>query len=157
MAKLDLVRPLLLGVTAGMRSQMPLALLTWAARDGRVDVGRGRPWSPLRSPKVGVAMAVSAAGELIGDKLPQTPSRLDPGPLGGRLVIGAVAGAAVSPGSRRSRVGGAMLGLAGAVAGAYSGYHARAALGQRTGIPDPVWGVVEDGAAIGIGSLALRR
>lgn len=156
MAKLDPTRPLLLGVTAGMRSQMPLALLARDAREGNVNVGRGRPWSLLRSTKVGVATGVSAIGEMIGDKLPQTPSRLDPGPLGGRLVIGAAMGAVVSPGSRRSRVGGALLGVAGAAAGAYGGYHARAALGRGTGIPDPVWGVAEDGIALGIGSLALR-
>ncbi len=152
-----ILKPLLLGITAGMRSQMPLALLARGAHEGHVNVGRGRPWSLLLSPKVGVATGVSAIGEMIGDKLPQTPSRLDPGPLGGRLVIGAVVGAAVSPGSRGSRLGGALLGVAGAAAGAYGGYHARAALGRGTGISDPVWGVAEDGAALGIGSLAVRE
>lgn len=157
MAKLDYARPLLLGIIAGMRSQMPLALLARAAPLGRVNVGRGRPWSLLLSPKVGVATGVSAIGEMVGDKLPQTPSRLTPGPLGGRLVIGAVVGAAISPGSRGSRLGGALLGVAGAAVGAYGGSHARAALGRSTGIPDPVWGLIEDGAALGIGSLALRQ
>lgn len=153
----SMLKPFFLGVTAGMRSQMPLALLALAARQGRVNVGRGRPWSLLRSPKMGGILCLSAAGEMIGDKLPATPSRLEPGPLGGRLVFGAVAGAAVSPGSRGSRLGGALLGLAGAAAGAYGGYHARSILGQRTDVPDPFWGMVEDGAAIGIGSLAVRR
>lgn len=156
MAKINVKESLLLGMTAGMRSQLPLALLARGAHDARVDVGRGRPWSLLDSRKVGLALGVSAIGEMVGDKLPQTPSRLEPGPLGGRLVIGAVVGAAVSPGSWGSRVGGAMLGLAGAAAGAYGGYHARAALGQRTDVPDLVWGVAEDGMALALGSMALR-
>lgn len=157
MAKLEIARPLLLGVTAGMRSQMPLALLSYAARHGQVNVGSGSPWNLLRSSKVELITGLSAIGELVGDKLPATPSRLEPGPLGGRLAMGALAGTAASPGSRGARCRGALLGVIGVAAGAYGGYQARSALGRNTNIPDPVWGIVEDSIAFGIGAQGMRR
>ena len=157
MGKSELARSFLLGITAGMRSQMPLALVAYAARQGQVSVGSGQPWRWLRSSKIGAITGVLAMGELVGDKLPATPSRLEPGPLGGRLVIGAVAGAAVMPGNRRSRALGALLGVVGAATGAYGGYQARALLGRSGNLPDPFWGVVEDGVAVGISGWALRR
>lgn len=157
MATPAIKRPLLLGITAGMRSQLPLALLALASRRGLLNVGPEPPWTWLRLPKVGIATGLLAAGEIMNDKLPITPSRLEPAPLGGRLTFGALAGAACSPAERGSRLQGALLGAAGAGMGAYGGYRLRAALGKDTGLPDPVWGAVEDGVALGIGFLALQR
>ncbi len=157
MAKPAITRPLLLGILAGMRSQIPLMLLALASRRGRVNVGSGAPWGWLRSSKVGIATSLLAAGEVVSDKLPIVPSRLEPAPLGGRLTFGALAGAACSPARRGSRLRGALLGAAGAGMGAYGGYRLRAMLRRDTGVPDPVWGAVEDGIALGIGFLALKR
>ncbi len=58
------------------------------------------------------------------------------------------------PGAHRAL--GAVLGAGGAVLGAQAGYHARAALGRATGIPDPVWGAVEDAAAVTLGMGVLH-
>ncbi|MGH2616769.1 MAG: DUF4126 family protein [Thermomicrobiales bacterium] len=145
------------GMIAGMRTQLPLALLALAASRGRFADGSEAPLSLLRSPVVARVLALSAAGELIVDKLPFTPSRLDPGPLFGRLLIGGVAGAAITAEARDSAVLGAALGAAGAFVGAQSGYHARAWLGRATDVPDPVWGAVEDATAIALGLLLLRE
>lgn len=130
-----------------MRSALPLALL---ARSGAAG-----PLAPaLRARWARPATALAAAGELMADKLPATPSRLDPGPLGGRLVVGATTGAVMAAGRGRSRLLGAVLGAAGAGLGAWAGYTARAALGRTTGVPDPVWGAVEDLVAVGLGRAA---
>lgn len=145
-----------LGVVAGMRSQLPLALLAIAASRDQFAAGSESPLHLPRTPVVQRVLAVSAAGELIADKLPFTPSRLSPGPLVGRMFFGGLAGAAIATAARRSPMLGAVLGAGGAVIGAQTGYQTRVALGRVTGLPDPVWGAAEDIAAIGLGLLVLR-
>lgn len=137
-----------LGVVAGMRSQLPLALLAVGAGRGRFAVAAEGPLRVLGSPVVQRLLVLAAVGEIVFDKLPFLPSRLTPGPLIGRMLFGGLAGAAVASETRRSPVLGAVLGAGGAVLGAQAGYHARVALGDATGIPDPVWGAVEDAAAV---------
>jgi uncharacterized membrane protein len=144
-----------LGVVAGMRSQLPFALLAVAANRGDFAAGAGRPLSWLRSRRALAGLGLAAGGELIGDKLPKTPSRLEPVPLAGRLAIGGAAGAALARQGDWSLGLGAGLGSAGAALGAYAGYHLRALAGQKTGLPDPVWAVVEDVVAVALGASAV--
>lgn len=93
---------------------------------------------------------------MVIDKLPITPSRLNPGSLTGRMVLGAIGGAVISRRWRGSPVGGAVVGGVGAVAGSFAGYHLRKQLGQRTGLPDPLFAVLEDGIALTAASLLVR-
>jgi uncharacterized membrane protein len=155
MSGASMIRPLLLGVTAGMRSQMPLALLSIAANRGRFLAGSGRPWDLLGSREVLVMTGLLATGELVGDKLAITPSRLSPGPLVGRLGLGGFAGAVAARAARGSVVAGVAAGGIGAWIGAQAGYRARVALSRNSSIPDPIWGLIEDVAAAGIRSVAL--
>lgn len=148
---------LALGVVAGMRSQMPLAVQAWKARRGQFAVGGGLPLSVLRSPKALVILSVLAASELVGDKLPFTPSRLEPGGLAARFVIGGLAGGAVALDARRSPAAGVLAGITGAGIGAFSGYHIRRGIVVGTGLPDPVVAVAEDALAIGIAAAAIQR
>lgn len=145
----------LLGVVAGMRTQLPLALLAYAAGNGRFAATDGPPLAWLRRPWVRRLTTVAAAGELIGDKLPMTPSRLDPGPLTGRFLFGALSGCAVAVNCRRSPLIGAALGASGAGLGAYAGYHARKGLGAATSLPDPLIAVGEDAVAVSLGLTAV--
>lgn len=150
-------RAALFGVVAGLRSQTPGALLAlgW---DGAPRRAGWRTWPVLRAKWGRVALVASGVGETIADKLPQTPSRLKPGPLGGRIAFGALAGAALASGGSRDRlVLGGAAGAVGAIAGTYSGYYARTSLGTRTGLPDPIVAVGGDALAIGLGLVALRR
>jgi uncharacterized membrane protein len=146
----------LLGAVAGLRTQLPLALLARAANDGRFAAAAEPPLALLRSPWTQRVTSIAAIAELIGDKLPTTPSRLDPGPLAGRFLFGALAGAAVMANSRRSPLSGALLGAAAACLGALCGYYLRRRLGQLTSIPDPLLGLAEDGVAVTLGIAALR-
>ena len=148
---ISLVQSAGLGVVAGMRSQLPLALLALGAGRGRFATTAKGPLGLLCSPTVQRLLVLSAAGEVVFDKLPFLPSRLDPGPLFGRVLFGGLAGAAVATEARRSLVLGAVLGAGGAVLGTQAGYRARVALGEATGLPDPVWGAVEDVAAVTLG------
>jgi uncharacterized membrane protein len=143
-----LLRSTLVGVVAGMRSQVPLALLSRNAAIYGPDF-LGKRW-------VAVNLYLSAAGEMIVDKLPFVPSRLNPGPIAGRLMFGAASAAVLSRRAGTPIVAGVATGAVGALAGSYAGYHARAWLGKTTGMPDPIWAVVEDGAAVLIGMAATR-
>jgi uncharacterized membrane protein len=145
-----------LGFVAGLRSQLPLALLATAANGGRFAQNTHGALSLFRSRGTLAALALTANGELIGDKLPVTPSRISAPSIYGRLVMGGIAGAVVAYEARQSTTLGALTGLAGATAGSYAGYYARRTLGQRTGFPDFVWAVSEDALALGLGLVLIR-
>jgi len=85
----------LLGVLSGSRSATPLGVL--ALHHDRPEAqGAWCGWPVFRS-RLGRGLLVAAMlGELVGDKLPMTPSRTTPGALSGRAVSGAVAGLAVA-------------------------------------------------------------
>ncbi|MCO7275512.1 hypothetical protein [Cellulosimicrobium cellulans] len=145
-----LARALALGVAAGSRSSLGVAapvLGGWVGGDGPGVVGvlvRG-------------TAAAGVAGELVGDKLPQTPSRLDPpGPVF-RLASGALGGVLLA--RRRSGPAGvvaaAVAGAAGAAAGTWGGAAwRRLAVGSR---PDWPGAVAEDAVALTLAALAVRR
>src|SRR5689334_20582799 len=89
-----------------------------------------------------------AIGELIADKLPFTPSRLSPGPLIGRILLGGLSGSVLCAAAGQSVLAGALAGGVGGVAGAMAGYHVRRALTQSMRIPDFVIALIEDAIAI---------
>lgn len=95
-----------------------------------------------------------AAGELLGDKLPATPERTKPIGLIGRAAFGGLCGYILAGRSDRSRPAGAVLGIAGAVAGAFAGINLRKIAGAKLGLPDPVVALVEDGIAFGLARVA---
>lgn len=136
---------LLIGVVAGMRAMTAPAALSWAARLGRLDLSAtwlaflGYAWTPW-------ILTLFAAGELVTDQLPSTPSRKVPVQFGTRIVVGALCGAAVGAGSG-SLVPGALLGVAGAVAGTLGGSALRARLAAAFGSDRPA-ACLEDFLAI---------
>ncbi len=136
-----------LGFVTGLRSMLPLALLAWTSNT--TDENSITPQKALSG--------LAAVGEIIGDKLPATPSRLSAGPLIGRLAIGATAGALLSRRFNQSPVQGAIRGAIGAALGSLAGYGYRTFASQLTDVPDVVWALIEDGAALGLGTLAVNR
>jgi uncharacterized membrane protein len=149
-------RAFLLGLVAGLRSQVPFVVLTIAARRGVFAAQADKPLSLLRSPLALASCGAFAVGELIGDKLPTTPSRLAPLPLGGRLVIGGIGGAALAAEARAPLLAGLASGLLGALSGAVAGYKARSFLARVTAIADPVLGAAEDVIAWSLGAALFR-
>jgi uncharacterized membrane protein len=162
-----------IGALAGLRTFTPPAILSQAARHNLISVRRSR-FRFLRSPVTANIITALAVGELIGDKLPFTPSRLQPAALAVRAASGALCGAAISMvGSTgksltsRLRRGktfkrnnpsavaiGAVLGGLGAIGGAFAGYHLRRSLTYHLGAPDPAIAVIEDLVAIA-GTVAI--
>ena len=94
-----------------------------------------------------------AISELIVDKLPFTPSRLNAGPLASRIASGAICGLAVCGAVKRPLAAGALLGGLGAIAGALAGHHVRKSLSRE--MPDFAVGLVEDALAVGGGAVIV--
>jgi uncharacterized membrane protein len=145
-----------IGVIAGLRSMTPPAVISWAVHLGWLNLGNSR-LAPMGSTLAVVVLTVLALGELVADKLPFTPSRTTPGPLIGRMVTGALCGAAIGVGGGGSLAAGLALGAVGAVAGTFVGYQARRQLTKGAGLPDFVAALGEDVVAIGAALLIVTR
>jgi uncharacterized membrane protein len=123
-----LVRCLLLGASSGVRTFSGPLVLGLRGADGLSG--------PLGARGARALLGVAAVGEMVADKLPGVPDRIRSGALLGRTVAGAVCGGMLAHGLGAPAVRGALLGGAGAVAGAHLGFAARRALTQRVGLPD---------------------
>lgn len=146
-----------LGVVSGMRAALGPALVSHKlSRQRQLELGR---LNFMRSPKAAAVLKVAAAGELVGDKLPTTPDRIEPGPLAGRAVSGALCGAALSRSARQRALSGALVGALGAVAGACAFYYLRRELTREQGVPDVWVALAEDALALraGVGVLKGSR
>lgn len=122
--------------------------VAWAARLGRLRLD-GTLLSFLGLPVTSWVFTALALGELVADKLPNTPSRTRPGPFVARLVSGAMSGGAITAGTGGSLAAGAGLGAIGAVVGALGGYNARVRLVPALKVPDTVVALLEDLVAVG--------
>ena len=155
-----LTRSFAIGISAGMRTQMPAAVLTRQLADGGLERGRGPIWSLLRRPGSRWVSLALASGELVGDKLPVTPNRIDGGAGIARLVTGAAMGALVASGVG-TRSGGllfaAATGALGGAVGSYGGYFARKSIVERYGLPDLPVALVEDTFSYTLARLAVAR
>jgi uncharacterized membrane protein len=136
----------LIGVGAGLRALTPLAAVSWAARRGKLPLGK-TPLAFLGSPSAPYIATALAVGELINDKLPQTPSRKAPPAFAARILVGALCGAALAW-PRREAAAGAALGALGAVAGTLGGYELRTRLAGAAGNDLPI-ALLEDAVALG--------
>lgn len=136
----------LIGVVAGLRSMTPPAVVSWAARLGRLHLEN--TWLAFLgfavTPYILSALAIA---ELINDKLPKTPSRKAPVPFVGRIVSGALCGAALGAPSQ-ALIGGLLAGALGGVAGTLGGYEFRARLVRAIGGHDLPIALLEDAVAI---------
>src|SRR5437016_10315863 len=78
-----------IGVIAGLRSLTPLAVVSWAVHWGWLDL-TGSRLALLGSTAAAVIISLLALVELVVDKLPTTPKRTAPVPLGARAFTGAL-------------------------------------------------------------------
>lgn len=137
---------LLLGVIAGLRAVTPVAAVSWAASLGILKL-TGTPLAFLSAAITPWIVTLIAAGELLNDKLPKTPSRKVPIQFGGRIATGGLAGAAVGL-SAGAVLPGVVLGVVGAVIGTLGGAWARGRMGAAFGRDLPA-ALIEDVAAVG--------
>jgi uncharacterized membrane protein len=147
---------LLLGVSAGLRSMTPGAIVAWAAQLGWPDL-RHTNLGFMAAPITAWIFTVFACVELVFDKLPTTPSRLEVGPLGARAVMGALCSATAFAATHQSIAVGAVVGAIGGVAGAFAGYNVRRHVTTNLKAPALVVAIAEDCLAIAIAALAVSR
>ena len=83
-----------LGMSAGLRSMTPIAIVAWAAQLGWPEL-RATSLAFMAAPVTAWVFTLFACIELVFDKLPFTPSRLGAGPLGVRILSGALCSATV--------------------------------------------------------------
>lgn len=142
-----------IGFLCGLRTFAPLALVSWMAVWGWTPVA-GSPFWFIGKTVFAIAISFLALLELVGDKLPKTPPRIQIMPLIGRFVSGGIAAAAVAFSAGRPWLYGLLLGSIGALIGAFTGYHVRRSLVQSPRLPDLVVALAEDFVTIG-GTLFL--
>jgi len=136
----------LIGFFAGLRSLTAPAVTAWAAHLGWLKLER--PLSFIGSLPSVIIFTLLAVVELVGDKLPKTPSRTASIGLTARILTGALTGACVAAAGAQALLLGAVLGVAGALAGTFGGYQARTRLVRALGVPDIYVALLEDLIAI---------
>ena len=141
-----------IGVVAGLRSMTAPAVIACAAKRKWIHLGSS-PFARIISVRGSRTITELAISELIVDKLPFTPSRLNAGPLASRIASGAICGLAVCGAVKRPLAAGALLGGLGAIAGALAGHHVRKSLSRE--MPDFAVGLVEDALAVGGGAVIV--
>lgn len=145
----------LLGVTTGMRSMTPMAVLCWFAHLGYLPVGgtwaawTGWLW-------VAIVWTLLALAELVADKLPGTPDRIGKVPLLWRLLMGGLAGAIAATSLAGSGIEGVVLALIGTLLGAFGGFMVRREVVENTGCEDWHFALAEDAFAIAAAGFALH-
>lgn len=140
------VRAVLLGVAAGCRASLGVAAPVLA---GRADGSR-----PPVAVRVGTVLGV--VGELVGDLLPTTPSRLRPPGPQSRAAAAAAGGALLA---RRAGVGvllPALLAAGASTAGTWGGAAWRRRAATR-GRPDWPAALAEDALALALARAATMR
>jgi len=144
----------LIGCICGLRSMTAPAVVAGGSHLGWLHLEGS--WFAFFANKISlVVFSLFALGELIADKLPSIPGRTQAGPLGVRVIFGAMCGAALCISGAASPIPGAILGALGGVAGAFAGYNYRRRLGPA--VPDLLLALIEDVVAVGGGFLIVSH
>lgn len=145
-----------LGVLAGMRSMAAPAIVSRRlAQEGHSD-SLGLPFNLLASSRAATLLLLPALGEMVADKLPMTPARIELPPLLGRIGSGALVGAAIYRARKQNLLVGLLVGALSALVSTYITYYLRRTLGEQFDIPDFALAIAED-ALVVAGGLALLR
>ena len=149
-----IVVALVLGIVCGLRTMTAPAVTSWAARMGLLAVS-GTPMAFMGFKYMPIILSLLAIGELINDKLPNTPSRKVPPQFIARIISGCLVGATVGA-AAGSLTGGLLAGALGAVVGTLGGAAIRRRLAKAFGKDLPA-ALLEDVAAIVISILAVSK
>jgi uncharacterized membrane protein len=144
-----------IGAVAGLRSMAAPALVSQAARTGSIDLTTG-PVAFLGTQKAADIMIGIAVAEMVADKLPSTPDRIEPFPLAARAISGAIVGAAVYSARRKDPGPGALVGALAAIGAAFLGFALRRSLTRDAKVPGFLVALAEDAFAVGIAIAVLR-
>ncbi|BCJ68737.1 hypothetical protein [Polymorphospora rubra] len=137
-------RAVALGAATGGRSMTGLAAVTLTT-----------PGTSTRHRRrARIAALLAAAGEIVADKSPRTPSRLDPAPLAGRLGTGVLAAVLLARRNGSRPLIPVLLACAGVVAASVAGATWRA-YASRRGHP-ALAALAEDVVTVGLATAAVH-
>ena len=140
---------------AGMRSMSAPAFLShYLSRQPHAGLAGSR-LRFMQKPATATVLKVLAAGELVADKLPATPDRTAPPVLLGRLLSGALVGAAWYRARHGSALRGGLLGGVVAVVSTFISYELRTRISKQTDTPVALVGVGEDALVLAGGAALL--
>lgn len=141
---------------AGMRSMSAPAFLShYLSRQAHTGLAKS-PLRFLQKPVTATVLKVIAAGEMVADKLPSTPDRTAPPVLLGRLLSGALVGAAWYKSRHGSAIGGGLLGGLVAVGATFVSYALRTGISKQAGLPIALVGVGEDALVLAGGTALVQ-
>lgn len=138
----------MLGAATGLRSSSGIAAVVIGT-----DPETLPSWLGGRAAQM--LTGLGALAELVIDKLPVAGSRLKPGPLAARIVLGGLSAGLFAHGRRQSVPPAAMVGAVAALVSAKVGHDAREALAKR--VTDPVAAVMEDTVTAALALGAVRH
>jgi uncharacterized membrane protein len=141
-----------IGAVSGLRSMSGPAIVAEAAGTHRIDL-RGTPLAWLGSGHALRTSALLAVGELVVDKLPSTPDRLNPASLIFRALSGAMCGYAICgrESSKLEKWGSAAVGATAALAASWAGSSYR----KHTKLPKIAAALAEDAVAMATGAALI--
>jgi uncharacterized membrane protein len=145
-----------IGALAGSRSMAAPAITSHILSHHHSRRLEHTPLNFLQSKIASNALLLLAIGEVVADKLPNTPNRIKPAGVIFRCVTGAVAGATVSKATGGKAAAGAVFGAVSALASTYLCFFARKYTVKGTRIIDPIIGALEDALVIGAGAKLIR-
>jgi uncharacterized membrane protein len=131
MTRATMTKVLALATVTGVRSMAGLGALA-AARGGAAKS----------------AMMLAVGAEMLADKTPFIGNRIDPLPLGGRALMGAVVGAWVAHEAGENATLGGVLGAATAVVATRVAYDVR----RHLRVPNAAGGLLEDALVVAVAS-----
>ena len=146
---------LMVGFATGLRTFTPLALICWVSVWGWLPLGSSRLHF-LGTTTGAAIVSILALIELVGDKLPRTPSRTSTGPLGARILIASFAAAALAVGMGQSWIAAVICGAVASVIGAFAGFRYRIWIATKVALPDWIFAVAEDAVTVGLTLLTFR-
>jgi uncharacterized membrane protein len=143
---------LALGGLAGMRATAAPIVASHILSRNKSQQLSGSPLRFMQSDIVAAGFKVLAAGEIVGDKLPNTPNRIKAPGVIARCLSGSLAGASIYKAAGHNAITGALLGAVVALGASYGSYYLRKVVVDKTGIFDPYIGGVEDAIVAGAGA-----
>jgi uncharacterized membrane protein len=147
----QLLQAAALGLLAGMRTTAaPVAASHILSRKKSKNLD-GSVLKFMKSPTTATVFKVLSISELVADKLPSTPNRIEASGVVGRSLSGALAGAAICKAAGGRALTGALIGGVAAIAATYASYFLRKNIVKNSNIPDPVIGGIEDVITISSG------
>jgi len=140
-----------IGTLAGMRTSSAPAITSQILSRHHSKRLEKSPLKFMQSKTVADVLTVLSVTEVIADKLPSAPNRIEPGGIIFRGLSGALAGASIYKASGNNVLAGTLIGAASAVASTYMSFFLRKSIVKNTSIIDPIIGALEDALVIGAG------